>query len=65
MNKDLFFSSEKDDWETPQTFFEKLNEEFQFTLDAAASDRNHKCDIYFTKETDGLSQIWGGALCVL
>lgn len=52
--------SEKDDWETPQSLFDKLNEHFHFTLDAAASDSNHKLPRYYTKETDGLIQDWGG-----
>lgn len=36
MNTELMFSSEKEDWETPQSFFDGLNREFHFTLDAAA-----------------------------
>ena len=52
------FSGEKPDWETPYWLFKQLNEEFHFTLDAAASDQNHKCDAYFTEETDGLKHEW-------
>ena len=52
------FSSIRDDWETPQDFFEKLNEEFGFTLDPCCSIRTAKCDKYFTKEQDGLKQDW-------
>jgi len=48
----------KDYWETPPNIFELLNKEFQFTLDAAASDDNHLCANYFTKEVDGLKQDW-------
>ena len=48
-----------DEWETPEAFFQDLNREFHFNLDACASDENHKCDRYFTKEQDGLSQNWG------
>ena len=44
MNKELMFSSENDSWETPQDFFDKLNEEFNFTLDPCATHDNHKCD---------------------
>ena len=61
MNTDLMFSSKTDDWATPQDFFDSLNAEFGFTLDAAADDSNHKCDIYFTKKENGLSKKWGGA----
>lgn len=51
-------------WCTPQDFFDKLNEEFDFVLDAAATDKTAKCGTYFTPETDGLSQSWdrGGAV---
>lgn len=56
----VHFMSEKDDWETPQSLFDKLHEHFHFTLDAAASDSNHKLPRYYTKETDGLTQDWGG-----
>lgn len=60
MISDVVFSSAKDDWETPQDFFDSLNAEFGFTLDPAADDRNHKCAQYYTKEQDGLSQDWTG-----
>ena len=56
----VHFMSEKYDWETPQSLFDKLHEHFHFTLDAAASDSNHKLPRYYTKETDGLAQDWGG-----
>lgn len=54
------FSSDKDYWETPQSLFDELNAEFNFTLDAAASDANHKCERYFTKKDNGLLQDWQG-----
>ena len=54
------FTSNTDDWATPQEFFDKLNAEFNFDLDVCASDTNHKCEKYFTKEQDGLSQPWHG-----
>ena len=60
MNNELMFSSKTDNWSTPQEFFDKLNNEFGFTLDPCADDNNHKCEKYFTKEQDGLSQHWGG-----
>lgn len=60
MNKDALFSSDKKYWETPQALFDKLNNQFHFTLDAAVSHDNHKCARYFTEETDGLRQDWGG-----
>lgn len=59
MNKSLF-STGKDDWETPQDFFDKLNLEFFFTLDPCASYENYKCARFFTEASDGLIQNWGG-----
>ena len=51
-------------WCTPQDFFDKLNEEFGFVLDPAATEKTAKCSLYYTPETDGLSQSWdrGGAV---
>lgn len=57
---DGLFSSNSDDWHTPQELFDELDSEFHFNLDPCADDNNHKCDKYFTKEQDGLSQSWGG-----
>ena len=37
------FSSNRDDWETPQDFFDKLNAQYHFTLDPCSSDTNAKC----------------------
>ena len=51
-------------WCTPQDFFDRLNAEFGFVLDPAATDKTAKCPLYYTPETDGLSQSWdrGGAV---
>lgn len=59
MNKGLF-TSEKCEWETPQEFFDQLNEEFGFELDVCALPENAKCARYFTPEQDGLKQEWTG-----
>lgn len=58
----VHFSSATDMWSTPQAFFDKLNDEFHFDLDVCATDDNHKCNRYFTKEIDGLSQEWTGTI---
>lgn len=60
----VHFSSKNMCWCTPQDFFDKLNEEFSFVLDAAATAETSKCPMYFTPETDGLAQSWdcGGAV---
>lgn len=60
MNTDVMFSSATDQWSTPQWFFDKLNDEFHFTLDPCADEFNHKCEKYFTKEQNGLIQDWSG-----
>ena len=62
MNTDLMFSSATDMWATPQAFFDKYNDQYQFTLDVCASKENAKCDRYFDVEADGLKQTWGGVL---
>lgn len=54
------FTSNTNEWATPQDFFNKLNQEFKFNLDPCATDENHKCDKYFTEKDDGLKQSWGG-----
>lgn len=53
------YSSNSDEWGTPQDFFDALNDEFSFTLDVCATAENAKCKKYFTKEQDGLKQDWG------
>jgi hypothetical protein len=67
MNAALF-SSKKMDYCTPQAFFDALNREFHFTLDAAATAKSAKCPTYYTPETDGLKSPWkvaGGGCCIL
>ncbi len=61
MNKEVMFSSKSDQWATPQDFFDKLNEEFCFTLDPCADAENHKVENYFTADDNGLLQNWGGS----
>jgi phage N-6-adenine-methyltransferase len=58
MNIKACLSSKYMDWETPQDFFNKLNEEFNFTLDPCATPENTKCNKFYTKEDDGLSKDW-------
>ena len=59
-------SSKKMDYCTPQDFFDRLNDEFGFVLDAAATAKSAKCPAYYTPETDGLNSHWnlagGGAV---
>jgi len=62
MKSDLMFSSKSNEWATPQNFFDLLNKEFGFTLDAAATSENAKCDRYFTAEENGLNQDWSNEI---
>lgn len=54
------FTSNTNEWATPQKFFDELNDEFNFTLDPCATIENAKCRKFFTKEEDGLLQSWKG-----
>ena len=54
------FSSKDEVWATPQEFFDKLDEEFHFTLDPCALPSNAKCKKFYTPDDDGLQQDWGG-----
>ena len=54
----VLLSSQYMNWCTPRDFFEKLNVEFHFTLDAAATDATALCPDYFSPETDGLAHSW-------
>jgi site-specific DNA-methyltransferase (adenine-specific) len=64
MNK-VMFSSNSDAWATPDAVFETLDQEFNFTLDACATQENHKCEKYYTKKDDGLRKNWGGSKSIL
>ena len=57
MNR-VLLSSKNMNWCTPRDFFDRLNQEFHFTLDAAATDRTALCSDYFTPETDALAHSW-------
>lgn len=56
----VHYSSATDLWSTPQAFYDKLDDEFHFTLDPCSTDANAKCEKYFTEADDGLSQSWDG-----
>ena len=62
LNEGLF-SSGSGEWETPQEFFDMLDAEFNFTLDAAASRLNTKVpDRYFIKKDSALKKPWIGVV---
>ena len=56
--KQLMFSHKNDEWSTPQSFFDQINNIFNFTLDPCATDLNAKCKKYYTILDDGLSKSW-------
>ena len=60
MVNSALFSSNSDEWATPQEIFDELNSEFNFNLDVCATESNHKCNLFFTQKDDGLSKKWGG-----
>lgn len=51
-------SSKSNEWATPTKLFNKLNEEYKFTLDPCSTHENHKCKKYYTIEDDGLLKSW-------
>ena len=58
----VHYSSEKHTWETPQDFFNKLDNIFNFTLDACAEWHTAKVPCYYTKEQDAIKQEWKGVI---
>ena len=59
INKGLF-TSNTNEWSTPQSLFDELNQEFHFELDPCSTHQNAKCEKHFTQAEDGLKQPWGG-----
>lgn len=51
-------SSKTNEWPTPQNLYDKLNQEFCFTLDPCSTNENHKAPKYYTIDDDGLKQDW-------
>ena len=54
------FESSRQDWETPDSVFGPLAQEFAFTLDVAATADNTKAPAFYTESDDGLAQAWHG-----
>ena len=51
-------SSVSNDWATPDDIYAPLAREFNFALDCAAAQWNHKTADYITKEQDALTVDW-------
>ena len=58
MKNKIHFSSNSNEWATPQDFFDELDKEFHFTLDPCATKENAKCKKFYTIEDNGLLMPW-------
>jgi len=58
---DTKFEKGRQDWETPESIFSPLNDEFGFTLDVCASVLNKKCKLFYSIEDDGFNKEWVGS----
>jgi len=57
---DTKFQSKRQDWETPDSLYDQLHQEFNFNFDLAASLNNSKCDKFYTQDDNALNQKWVG-----
>ena len=58
----VHFSSKSNEWTTPIKFYDKLNEEFNFTLDPCCTKDNAKCKNFYTQNDNGLSKDWSNEI---
>jgi len=58
LNRELMFSNKNNAWCTPRDFFNKLNQEFNFTLDPCCLPKSALCKKFYTPDDDGLKQSW-------
>lgn len=58
----VHYSSEKHTWETPQDFFEEIDNIFKFNLDCCAEQETAKVKEFYSKEQDALQQDWHGVV---
>lgn len=58
--QNVHFSSKSNEWSTPQDFFDRLNDEFDFTIDVAATPENAKCRRFYTLTDNALEKSWQG-----
>lgn len=64
MNTGVMFSKTSDAWATPQAFFEALDAEFEFEVDAAASRETAKCRVWYGGALDALTiRSWSSRPC--
>jgi len=50
---------------TPPDLWIRLNDKYHFTLDACASDENHLCEKYYTKDNSCLDKEWTNEIVYL
>lgn len=62
INKSLF-SSDKSDWETPQTLFNLYHGIHKFDIDVCANNLNYKMKPYWTEKDNALTKSWKGLNC--
>jgi phage N-6-adenine-methyltransferase len=55
MTDKVHFSSDKQDWETPDDLFQALHAIFKFDVDVCAHEQNAKLPVYFDETDDALS----------
>lgn len=55
MNRSTQHANPRDEYETPQLLFDRVNAEFKFVCDVAASEANRKCGNSYTAENSALS----------
>ena len=59
LSKSLF-SSASDEWRTPDSLYNYLDNIYDFTLDAAATAANAKTPVFFTAADSALTNTWRG-----
>ena len=55
---EVHFSSNSNEWNTPDDLYNELNNEFNFTLDPCTNGLNNKCEKFYTEKENGLIQDW-------
>ena len=50
------------EWQTPRRVFQKLDDEFHFRLDAAATAANALCEYFYTAEDSAFDHDWAAEL---
>lgn len=57
-NVKVHFSSDSNEWATPQPLFDWLDDQYHFNLDPCCTKATAKCKNYFTIADNGLKQPW-------